>query len=257
MKRQALAPSADSPGRTGSGDPARILVVEDDATMSELLAYNLRRAGYEVLQAGDGRRGLEIALRENVQLVLMDILLPGLDGMSASREILRAKPQLPVIMLSAVHDRERLLQGFALGADDYITKPFDLDILLARISASLRRSAAKPVTTPESRPRPSVSVKGLVLDSDSRSLRGSGREVSLTPKEFDLLKLLMSQPGHLFSKQEITEAVWHHRYLSTSRTLDAHMRRLRRKLQLVEAPMTVQVVRRVGYRLAPKPEQAC
>jgi len=120
----------------------RILLVEDDATISDLVAYNLRRAGYEVLQEHNGRAGLETALANNVDLVLMDLMLPGLDGMAASREIVRRKPQLPIIMLTARSERETVLEGFDSGADDYITKPFDLDVLLARIQARLRRAPA-------------------------------------------------------------------------------------------------------------------
>ncbi len=232
-------------------DRARILLVEDDVTICELLAYNLRRAGYEVLQTHDGRTGLELALRERIDLVLMDILLPGLDGMSVSREILRAKPRLPIIMLSAVGERERVLEGFALGADDYITKPFDLELLLARVAASLRRAAASQEPVPSLAVRPGLSLGDLELDRNTHSVRSRGKEIPLTPKEHDLLHLLMSQPGRLFSKEEITRAVWHHRYLSTSRTLDVHMRRLRRKLREVGADVTIQVIRGVGYRLAP------
>jgi DNA-binding response OmpR family regulator len=232
--------------------PPSILVVEDDVTISDLVAYNLRRAGYRVLQEFNGRAGLETALAQNVDLVLMDLLLPGLDGMSASREILRAKPKLPVIIVSALTEREKLLQGFAVGADDYVTKPFDLDLLLARIAASLRRAAAAgDYSSPEGTGR-SLEVEGLVVDADTRTLRGSGGEVPLTPKEHSLMQLLMTQPGRLFSKQEITESVWHHHYLASSRTLDVHMRRLRHKLGEVGSGLTIQAVRGVGYRLAPR-----
>jgi len=230
----------------------RILLVEDDATISNLIAYNLRRAGYEVVQADDGRTGLEMALSQSVDLVLMDVMLPGLDGMSASREIARAKPWVPVIIVSALTEHEKLLQGFQVGADDYITKPFDLDVLLARIAASLRRAASSRGSCAVE-PNPAVVKVGeLVIDNDTRSLRTDSGAVPLSPKEYALVVLLLSQPGHLFTREEITESVWHHRYLSSSRTLDVHVRRLRDKLREVRAEVTIHGVRGVGYRLAPQ-----
>ncbi len=227
-----------------------VLLVEDDVTISDLLAYNLKRAGYRVMQEYNGRAGVQTALVHNIDVVLMDLMLPGLDGMSASREILRAKPRLPVIIVTALTDREKLLQGFALGADDYVTKPFDMEVLLARIAASVRRAASGACPSADERDAP-VAIDGLTIDPDTRSLRTHAKEVPLTPKEHGLLQLLLAQPGHLYSREEITESVWHHRYIASSRTLDVHMRRLRDKLRDAQTGFTVQAVRGVGYRLAP------
>ncbi len=238
--------------KTAGEKQACVLLVEDDATISDLLAYNLRREGYRVLQEYNGRAGLEVALGEAVDLVLMDLMLPVLDGMSASREILRVKPRVPIIIVSALTDRQKLLQGFALGADDYVTKPFDLEVLLARISASLRRVSGG-VASAGALAEGSVQVGELVIDTDTRSLRTPAREVPLTPMEHSLLQLLLAQPGHLYSREEITESVWHHRYIASSRTLDVHLRRVRDKLREVQAEFTVQAVRGVGYRLTPVP----
>jgi DNA-binding response OmpR family regulator len=237
--------------RGAESDPVRVLLVEDDATISDLLAYNLKRAGYSVLQEYNGRAGVEAALSQSVDIVLMDLMLPGLDGMSASREILRAKPGVPVIIVSALTEREKLLQGFAAGVDDYVTKPFDMEVLLARISASLRRAATGGKPLALERTGPPLETCGLLLDADTRSVRTDSGEVPLTPKEHGLLHLLLAQPGHLYTRQEITEAVWHHRYIGSSRTLDVHMRRVRDKLREVDAEYTVVSVRGVGYRLAP------
>jgi len=242
----------------------RILLVEDDATISDLVAYNLRRAGYEVLQEHNGRSGLETALAQPVDLVLMDLMLPGLDGMAASREIVRRKPSLPIIMLTARSERETILQGFELGADDYVTKPFDLDVLLARIEARLRRaSAGIAVSAGADETHAAVSALGtaggtlgtgdLTLDRDAHTASGPGGKVGLNPKEHDLLELLLSRPGHLFPREEIVERVWHHRYSPASRSLDVHVRRLRAKLEQVGAGVELQTVRGVGYRLAPRP----
>lgn len=228
----------------------RILIVEDDQTIAELLAYNLRRAGYEVLQEYDGRRGLETALSGQVDLVLMDLMLPGLDGLAASKEIRRRKPELPIIMLTARSERETVLEGFASGADDYVTKPFDLDLLLARIQARLRRVpvGAAVLAAPEAS---AISTGDLTLDRDAHAARTGRGEVTLNPKEFELIELLVSRPGHLFPREEIVERVWRQRYLPTSRTLDVHIRHLRAKLELVGAEVSIQTIRGVGYRLIP------
>jgi two-component system response regulator VicR len=212
-----------------NGVRKRILLVEDDATISDLVAFNLKRSGYDVLQEYNGRAGLHVALSQSIDLVLMDLMLPGLDGMSASRSLLRQKPQTQVIILTALARTDKLLESFQAGAVDYITKPFDLDVLLARVAASLRRASRSGGSiTPEG--TGSAHIGGLIVDSDARMLRNGPRAVPLTPKEHALLGLLLSQPGHLFGRDEITEHVWHHRYLPSSRTLDVHMRRLRQKL---------------------------
>jgi DNA-binding response OmpR family regulator len=228
----------------------RILLVEDDATISDLVAYNLRHAGYEVIQERNGRSGLETALTTDVDLVLMDLMLPGLDGLAASKEIVRRKPHLPVIMLTARSERETVLEGFQSGADDYITKPFDLDVLLARIQARLRRTPTGISLTGSTSDVATISTGDLLLDRDAHVVRTERGETSLNPKEYDLLELLLSRPGHLFPREEIVERVWHHRYVPSSRSLDVHVRRLRAKLESIQAEATVQTVRGVGYRLA-------
>jgi DNA-binding response OmpR family regulator len=223
-----------------------ILLVEDDPTISDLLAYNLRRAGYEVLQESNGRAGLEAALTHEIDLVLMDLMLPGLDGMTAAKEIARRKPGVPLIMLTARGERETMLQGFESGADDYVTKPFDLDVLLARIAARLRRA---PAVSPVGAVVAPMALEGLTLDSDAHEVRAGQGTVALNPKEHDLLALLLSQPGHLFPREEIVQKVWHQRYDPASRTLDVHVRHVRSKLEQIGAQVTVLAVRGVGYRL--------
>jgi DNA-binding response OmpR family regulator len=180
----------------------------------------------------------------------MDLMLPGLDGMAASREIVRRKPALPIIMLTARGERETVLEGFELGADDYIMKPFDIDVLLARIQARLRRSPSG-MAAPEIQTGGSLATGDLVLDRDAHVIKTPLGEVSLNPKEHDLLELLLSRPGHLFPREEIVERVWHQRYLPASRSLDVHVRRLRAKLTEIGARVEIQTVRSVGYRLTP------
>ncbi len=227
----------------------RILLVEDDATISDLVTYNLKRAGYEVLQEHNGRTGLETALASDVDLVLLDLMLPGLDGLAVSREIVRRKPDLPIIMLTARSERETMLEGFQAGADDYITKPFDLDVLLARIQARLRRAPAGMALPEGPAETATIATGDLVLDRDTHAVRATRGEIGLNPKEYDLLELLLSRPGHLFPREEIVERVWHQRYAPASRSLDVHIRRLRAKLEHIGAGATLQTVRGVGYRL--------
>lgn len=225
----------------------RILVIEDDPTISELLAYNLQSAGYEVMVSSDGCIGLETALTCDIDLAIVDLMLPTLDGLSINREISRKKPDLPLIVLTALTDRDVVLDGFDSGADDFVTKPFDIDELLARIAARLRR-----VQRDEAEPK--LRLEGIELDHDRHMLVSSGGDVFLKPKEFDLLELLLSKPGHLFPREEISSRVWHQQYVSTSRTLDVHVRHVRAKLESVDAPARIENVRGVGYRLAPEDE---
>lgn len=221
-----------------------ILVVEDDVTIRELLAYTLRRAGFAVISEEDGEGGLKQALGPEVDLVLLDVMIPGRDGISVARSVKEERPSLPVIMLTARSDKDVVLAGFRAGADDFVTKPFDMDELLARIRARL------PVTTCGHAPGPIVHFGGLELDGSARVLRSSTGEVSLRPKEHALLSLFLSAPGHLFLREEIVERVWGHRYLPSSRTLDVHVGSLREKMALLQkSGPTVQTVRGVGYRL--------
>lgn len=224
----------------------RILLIEDDVTIATTVAYALRRAGFEVLEETDGKAGLETALRFPVDLAIIDIMLPQLDGLAVSKAVLQRKPDLPVLIVTALGDKETMLEGFEVGADDYIVKPFDIDELLARIAVRLRRTkriarASEMEGSPES-PSP------LMLERDTHTVSFGEASVALTPKEFDLLEMLVSRPGHLFSREEIVHGVWHHRHLETSRTLDAHVRRLRAKLAEVGAPVAISAVRGVGYR---------
>lgn len=222
-----------------------VLVVEDDPTISDLLSYNLRRAGYEVRQERSGTGGLEAALAGEAALVLMDLMLPGLDGLAAAREIRRRRPGLPIIMLTARDDRETVLRGFEAGADDYVTKPFDMDVLLARMAARLRVGPEAAATASTHGP---LCVGDLRIDPDERTLEGPAATATLKPKEYELLELLLGSPGRLHERQAIVEGVWHHRYLPGSRSLDVHVRRLRRKLGDVGSRVTIETVRGVGYR---------
>jgi len=232
-------------GTPGHQERPLLLVVEDDPTISDLLAYNLRRAGYEVRQERSGTAGLKAALSGGTALVLLDLMLPGLDGLSTAREIRRQLPGLPIIMLTARDDRETMLSGFQAGADDYVAKPFDMDILLARIGARLRAGPTSEATADLHRP---LEVGDVTLDPDGRTLAGPLGDTTLKPKEYGLLALLLESPGRLHERQAIVEGVWHHRYLPGSRSLDVHVRRLRRKLAEIGSDVAIETERGVGYR---------
>jgi DNA-binding response OmpR family regulator len=236
--------------RRESGDQKEplVLVVEDDPTISDLLSYNLRRAGYEVRQERSGTGGLEAAIAGDAALVLLDLMLPGLDGLSTAREIRRRRPELPIIMLTARDDRETMLRGFEAGADDYVTKPFDMDVLLARMQARLRAGSGPAGAATERSP---VHVGDLTLDPNGRTLAGPVGTTSLKPKEYELLQLLLATPGRLHEREAIVEGVWHHRYLPGSRSLDVHVRRLRRKLDEIGSDVIIETERGVGYRALP------
>jgi DNA-binding response OmpR family regulator len=227
-------------------------VIEDDQTVSELLAYNLRRVGYNVSLALSGPEGLEMALAQDYDLLLVDLMLPGIDGLTVAQTVAGTRPGTPFIVVSARDERETILQAFSKGADDFVTKPFDFDLLVARIEASLNRH--KPASVDLRRADSTTWLQETNLDRDARLLRASGGEVPLNRKEYALLELFFMEPGHLFAKEEIVERIWHHRYLPGSRTLDAHITRVRAKLAFVKADVSIKNVRRVGYRLAPASE---
>jgi DNA-binding response OmpR family regulator len=239
-----VVPSGESPVTVRSRP--LILVVEDDPTISDLVAYNLERSGFDVRKERTGRSGLEAALTGGADLVLMDLMLPGLDGMSASKEIKRRRPEMPIIMLTARGERETMLEGFAAGADDYVTKPFDMDLLIARIQARLRAHGAEATARPA---QASGVFADVSLDRDAHVVRGPKGTASLKRKEYELTELLLSSAEHLFPREEIVERVWHHRYLPGSRTLDVHVRRVREKLATVSDAVAIETVRGVGYRM--------
>jgi DNA-binding response OmpR family regulator len=222
----------------------RILVAEDDPTISALIAYGLRREGYQVVQETDGRRAAELALEDDVDLVLLDRMMPGMDGLEAARMIKKHRPELPLIMVTALSGGRAELAGFEAGADDYVTKPFDMDELLARLRARLTSGHWNDCCE-----EPDGSASGLVFDSDRRTVRAKTQEAHLRPIEYRILSLLASEPGRLNRREEITERVWKHRYLADSRTLDTHIASLRRHLKTIGADATIKTVRGIGYRL--------
>ena len=195
LTQRERIPSPEAEVRTS------ILVVEDDVTIRELLTYSLRRSGFAVSSAGTGREGLGLAVESDVDLVLLDVMLPEGDGITVVRAIKEARPDLPVILLTACDDREVELAGFRAGADDYVTKPFDMDELLARIQARL------PAASDGAPYASVVCIGGLELNAATRVLRSVSGYVHLRPKELALLSVFFSAPGRLFTREEIVERV--------------------------------------------------
>jgi DNA-binding response OmpR family regulator len=221
---------------------ASILIVEDDDTLRETLALNLRSEGDEVIEAGDGETGLSLARERAPDLVVLDVMLPGLDGLTVCR-ILRKESSVPIILLTARGTETDKIIGLETGADDYIVKPFSLGELLARVRAALRRGSA-------TRPAPTELVAGdLRLDLNARRVFLTEREVSLAPREFDLLAALMRDRGAVLSRDLLLSRVWGDDYPGDPRTVDVHVRWLRQKLEIDPSdPQRITTVRGVGYR---------
>ncbi len=228
-----------------------ILLVEDEFTFAETLRYNLEREGYTVLSASDGIEGLELARRQPPNLIVLDIMLPRLDGFSFCR-ILRQESGVPIMMLTARHDEVDRIAGLELGADDYLGKPFSLGEFLARVRAILRRSELQPHPVG----RTVLEAGALKVDTSRRRAWRDGSEVNFPQKEFDLLTCLMRNHGIALSRDLLLERVWGLDFTGDSRTVDVHIRWLREKIERDPAqPRYIQTVRGIGYRFeVPKDE---
>jgi len=218
-----------------------ILIVEDDETLQETLAYNLDREGYTVATATDGPGGLELARAQKPDLVVLDVMLPELDGLSVCR-ILRREMDVPIIMLTARSSEVDKIIGLDSGADDYITKPFALGEFLARVRAALRRKP-KPATPDR------LEGGDLAVDLVGRKAYKGEKELNLSHKEFDLLAELMRNEGLVLSRDLLLTKVWGYDYIGESRTVDVHVRWLREKIEdNPSKPTRITTVRSVGYR---------
>lgn len=227
--------------------PKRILVVDDEPSIVELIRVNLEDGGYDVGVAADGDEALERFSQEAWDLVILDLMLPGVDGIEVCRRI-RKESQVPIIMLTAKADEIDRVLGLEMGADDYVTKPFSPRELLARVRAILRR-VPDTVVTGEL-----IQYGRLRLNLEKRTVEIDGDRVQLTPREFDLLHLLARYPGRIFQRDYLLEQLWEYEYTGGTRTVDVHIRRLRQKLehhpQYAEA---IETVHGIGYRLRERP----
>jgi two-component system response regulator MtrA len=222
----------------------RVLLVEDDASIREVATLGLEQAGFRVTATGDGRDGLLRFRQAPFDLVVLDVMLPSLDGFEVCKEI-RRESQTPIVMLTARSDLHDVVVGLELGADDYVTKPFELPELVARIKAVLRRSTAAPAER-------AISVNDLVIDPAAFTVRRKGAEVALTATEFRLLLELARRPKQVFTRELLLELVWNYDYLGDSRLVDVAVQRLRAKVEEdPKQPKLIKTVRGVGYRFDP------
>jgi DNA-binding response OmpR family regulator len=213
---------------------SRLLLVEDDRDIAEPLARALAREGYEVGTLGDGRLALQSILDAPPDLIILDVGLPGMDGLEVCRHVRDVRPHVPILMLTARDGELEQVAGLDAGADDYVTKPFRLSVLLARVRAMLRRSGPRELSAADVR-----------IDSASRRAWRGEQELELSPKEFDLLALLVREAGNVVTRERIMDEVWDVNWLGSTKTLDMHMSWLRRKLG---DPPLIGTVRRVGFR---------
>jgi len=229
---------------------SRIMIVEDDQTLLGVLKYNLAKDGYGVVTAIDGAQALEVARSEKPELIVLDIMLPKLDGFEVCR-ILRREMTVPILMLTAKTEEIDKVVGLELGADDYMTKPFSMREFLARIRAMLRRTEMMKQEIASSKEvKPSVvKVGSLEIDPVRHQVSLSGSLLDLSPKEFDLLAFLASNQARVFSRDYLLEKVWGYDYAGDTRTVDVHIRWLRQKIEVDPAhPRHLLTVRGVGYK---------
>ena len=228
-----------------------ILVVEDDPAILETVSYNLRREGHEVITAADGQAGLALARESDLDLIVLDLMLPRMSGLDVCR-VVRAGRPVPIIMLTARDEEIDKLVGLEAGADDYVTKPFSMRELLARVNAQLRRDRISRTAAGTASSSGELVADDIVLDTVAHEVRRDGVVVATRPKEFDLLEYLMRHPGQALSREQILEAVWGYSYPGETRTVDVHIRWLREKLEREPAqPEHITTVRGLGYKFIP------
>ena len=223
-----------------------VLIVEDDRNIADLLRLYLEKEGYTVVIAPDGMRGVEQFRTVHPSLVLLDVMLPGLDGWGVCRAI-RAESQTPIIMLTAKSETEDKVNGLKQGADDYITKPFEMKEVLARIEAELRRSGIEPEKS-----RRRLEFDKLIIDMDAFELTVDGKKVPTPPKEMELLYHLASTPNRVYTRNQLLDEVWGFDYFGDTRTVDVHIKRLREKLEGVSDQWDLKTVWSVGYKFEVK-----
>lgn len=224
---------------------SKILVVDDEASIVNIIAYNLKKEGYEVITANDGEAGLELALSQAPDLVLLDIMMPKMDGYTVCRKI-REKSDMPIIMLTARADEVDKVLGLEMGADDYVTKPFGNRELMARVKANLRRTVTTAAVKESSN---SVQTFGdLTIDFDRYEVTKRGEAINLTLREYELLKFLATQHTQIFTRETLLEKVWGYEYFGDVRAVDVTIRRLREKIEDdASKPRYIMTKRSIGY----------
>jgi DNA-binding response OmpR family regulator len=222
-----------------------LLVVEDDPRVADFLARGLRAEGYLITVARTGPEGLELGRSQPFDLIVLDLMLPGLSGLEVCQELRARRVLTPILMLTALDTTEDKIKGLRLGADDYLIKPFDVDELLARIEALIRRNRGFTADSKQ------LVVGDLVFDRETLTVRRGNRPVDLTAKELALLELLMSAPGKVFSRERILNRVWGYAEDPLTNVVDVYIRRLRSKIEQGTATPLIKTLRGIGYKLDP------
>lgn len=228
----------------------RILVVDDEERIRRLLKMYLEKEGYAIEEAEDGEQAIRLASASDYDLILLDVMLPGIDGIEVCARLRQSKAT-PVIMLTAKGEEMNRVQGFEVGADDYVVKPFSPREVIYRVKAILRRSSATAFLTKEANASNNIVFPHLVIEHDAHRVSAGGQEVSLTPKEYELLHYLAVSPDKVFSREDLLKDVWNYEFFGDLRTVDTHVKRLREKLNKVspEAALMITTVWGVGYKL--------
>ncbi len=227
----------------GKGGP-KVLVIDDEENVCELISLYFEKAGFQIVCTGDGNQGVEMVKTEKPDLVILDLMLPGVDGLDICKDIRRAS-NIPLIMLSARVDEVDRVLGLEIGADDYVTKPFSPRELLARVKAVLRRAAY----TPSPDEQQILNLPGLSISRISREVIVGEERIDLTPKEFDLLWYLAYNRNRVFTREQLLEQVWaYQEFYGDERTVDQHIKRLRRKIEITGSPCRITTIWGVGYK---------
>ena len=219
-----------------------VLIVEDDATIARFVELELEHAGFGVLRAGDGPAGIDLLEANDVDLVILDLMLPGVDGLDVARHIRKKGMAVPILMLTARAETHDVVSGFEAGADDYLRKPFEIPELLSRVRALLKRSRSTPPPAP-------YEASGIRIDDEKRQATLAGATLDLTAKEFDLLAYLVGNAGRVISRDEILESVWGGQHATDSNVIEVFVCHLRNKINDKEAKV-IQTIRGVGYFFA-------
>jgi two-component system, OmpR family, response regulator ResD len=228
----------------------QILVVDDEDRIRRLLRMYLEREGYLIEEAEDGEKALQMALDKNYDLILLDLMLPGMDGLDVCAE-LRKKKATPVIMLTARGEEANRVEGFESGTDDYVVKPFSPRELVHRVKAVLRRASATAFLTTNIETHNVIVFPELTIDHDAHEVKAGGKKIQLTPKEYELLYYLAKSPDKVFTREQLLRDVWHYEFFGDLRTVDTHVKRLREKLNRAstKAAKMITTVWGVGYKL--------
>jgi two-component system alkaline phosphatase synthesis response regulator PhoP len=228
----------------------RILIVEDEATLANLISYNLKQQGYDVEVEGDGAKAYQRITSESYHLVLLDLMLPSMNGISLCRKVRARKISTPIIMLTAKSTEEEIIEGLNAGADDYISKPFSVGELMARVSAALRRTSDFTAVTPYSEENV-YRFGDLEVNRNTYTSLLQGKPMDLRPKEFEILHYFIQKPGMVVSRDEMMDRIWGFDFMGDQRTIDVHVSSLRKKLEAVEGhQVTIESIRGVGYKLS-------